>query len=322
VSLPGRLLDGALDRSVVLGYGNLGLAVRRRLPGWPAEPPRMDGRVVLVTGAAGGLGAAAAVGFARLGARVHVHGRSPERASDGARTVADAVPDADIVPEACDLADPAAVRRFAAELAGRLPRLDVIVHNAGVMPAQRTHTDGGHELMFATHVLALHALAGGLADRLGRTPPGRILTVSSGGMYGQSLPAADDPESERVDYRPAAHYARTKRQQVVLTELWAERLSGAGVVVHAMHPGWADTAGVRDSMPGFHTVTRPILRTAAEGADTIVWLGAAPAAVACSGRFWQDRRPRPTRFPFGPGDGTPANRAALWAYCERALADA
>ena len=89
-------------------------------------------------------------------------------------------------------------------------------------------------------------------------------------------------------------YARTKRAEVILTEIWAEQLAGTGVVVHAMHPGWSDTPGVRSSLPRFYAVTRPLLRTPAEGADTIVWLGAAAEPGRSSGRFWHDRRPRPT----------------------------
>ena len=38
------LIDTILDRSVVLGYGNMGFEVRRRLSGWPADPRRMDSR--------------------------------------------------------------------------------------------------------------------------------------------------------------------------------------------------------------------------------------------------------------------------------------
>jgi hypothetical protein len=53
------LVDTVLDRSVVLGYGNTGFEIRRRLPGWPAGPTRMDGKSVLVTGAASGIGLAA-----------------------------------------------------------------------------------------------------------------------------------------------------------------------------------------------------------------------------------------------------------------------
>ncbi len=111
-------------------------------------------------------------------------------------------------------------------------------------------------------------------------------------------------------------YARSKRAQVILTELWAERLKGTGVVVHAMHPGWADTPGLQSSLPRFYGVTKRLLRTPQEGADTIVWLGAAPEPARCSGGFWHDRRQRPShRLPWTKG--TPEDRDRLWAECER-----
>ena len=110
-----NMIDTALDRSVVLGYGRIGLLARRRLPGWPADPPRIDGAAVLVTGAASGLGLAAACGFARLGATVHALARNTERAAEAVAQIAAAVPGADARPHACDLCSLAAVKSFAEE---------------------------------------------------------------------------------------------------------------------------------------------------------------------------------------------------------------
>jgi NAD(P)-dependent dehydrogenase (short-subunit alcohol dehydrogenase family) len=111
-------------------------------------------------------------------------------------------------------------------------------------------------------------------------------------------------------------YARTKRAQVILTELWARRLAGTGVVVHSMHPGWADTPGVASSLPGFHRLTEPLLRSPEQGADTIVWLGAAAEPGESSGGFWHDRRRRPAhRVPWTRE--TPEDRERLWRECER-----
>ena len=320
--LNSMLIDAALDRSIVLGYGRLGLLARRRLPGWPADPPRIDGATVLVTGAASGVGLATACGFARLGATVHALARDSARARQAVAEIRAAVPGAGAVAEACDLSSLRAVRGFAEELSAREARLDVLVNNAGVMPPARNRTVDGHELMFATHVLAPVGLTTLFARNAGGL--GRVINVSSGGMYTQSLPGNGDWESEHTSYSPKRLYARTKREQVVVTEMLAERLRDRGVVVHAMHPGWVDTPGVAGAMPTFRTLTGPILRTAEEGADTIVWLGAAPEARRETGLFWHDRRPRPTRYRIGPGSSGDDDtyRERLWDYCEAALARA
>jgi hypothetical protein len=100
--------------------------------------------------------------------------------------------------------------------------------------------------------------------------------------------------------------------QVVITEQLAERLTGPDdPVVHSMHPGWAATPGVTDSIPMFGSVMKPILRTADDGADTIVWLAAADQPLASTGMFWHDRRPRPTHYPSWRRD-SPEARDALW----------
>jgi len=317
----GDLCDRVLDRSVALGYGTLGLAARRRLPDWPTDPPRMDGAVVLVTGAASGLGLASAVGFARLGATVHALARSEERAHQATARIAAAAPGAEVLPASCDVSSLLAIRAFAQEFAAREPRLDVLVNNAGVMPDERTRSADGHELTFATHVLAPVALTTLLIRPLAAAAPARVINVSSGGMYGQALPVGDW-ESEQTAYSPKRFYARSKREEVVVTELLAERLRDRGVFAQAMHPGWADTEGVRRWMPVFRTLTRPIIRTPEQGADTIVWLGAAPEPLEQAGRFWHDRRPRPTHYRLGAAPDSEADRQALWQYCLASLARA
>jgi len=310
------VVDTVLDRSVVLGYGSTGFEVRRRLPGWPADPPRMDGKVVLVTGAASGIGLAAAAGFARLGASVRALARNDERAGQAVRLIRDrvgSVRTVDVRPVACDVSSLAALRAFAGWFGQHEERLDVLVNNAGVMPGERTRTVDGVELTFATHVLAPWILIDELTPLLRNAAPSRVINVTSGGQYDQKIPGGDI-ESDRAKYGPKRIYARTKREELVLTEQWAQRLAGTGVYVHAMHPGWADTAGVRNWMPLFRALTRPVIRTPEQGADTIVWLGGARQAVETTGLFWHDRRPRPVTYLIGAGADDEAARRELWDH--------
>jgi NAD(P)-dependent dehydrogenase (short-subunit alcohol dehydrogenase family) len=190
----------------------------------------------------------------------------------------------------------------------------VLVHNAGVLPDERGETRDGLELTFATHVIGPFLLTRLLRERLEESPDGRVIWVSSGGMYTRGL-NLDDPNWEKRSYDGVTAYAETKRAQVVLSELWARELAGSSVVVNAMHPGWADTPAVATSLPRFHRVMQFLLRTPAEGADTVVWLAASPKARE-TGRFWFDREARRTHLlPFTRHADEEAH--ALWKLCER-----
>ncbi len=287
-------LDHLLDRSVVLGFTRVGHRLRRTW--WPQDPPpgALKGKVVAVTGANSGLGKATALGAARLGAEVRMLCRSEERGDRARRDILSEVPGAALTVHRCDVSDLSSLPALADELRREVPALHGLVHNAGVMPPERTETPEGNEVTLATHVLGPHVLTDALRVPLA-AGNGRVLFVVSGGMYTQSL-HLDDWQYARGRYSGAAAYARTKRMEVHLSQEWARRLADEGVTVHSMHPGWADTPGVESSLPLFRTVTRPLLRSAEAGADTVVWLLAAPEAEQSTGLFWHDRRPRPTSY--------------------------
>jgi NAD(P)-dependent dehydrogenase (short-subunit alcohol dehydrogenase family) len=129
-------------------------------------------------------------------------------------------------------------------------------------------------------------------------------------MYFQRLDL-DDLQSRVGEYTGARTYARSKRAQTALVREWSRRFTGSGVSFVVMHPGWADTPGLAETLPGFYGLMRPLLRTAAEGIDTITWLATLPDPTLTSGRLYLDRRPRP--FDRVPSTRlTAADRRRLW----------
>jgi len=315
------IVDTVLDRTVVPGYTRIGPRLRRHW--WPAdpEPGSLEGEHVVVTGASGGLGAATAEGLAQLGAHVHLVGRNRDRLEASADDIRATRPEGHLVCEVCDVSDLDAVRAYAAGLLSQVDAIHSVVHNAGVMPPRRTESAQGHELALATHLLGPLLLTELLRPALrAAAGAGRVIWVSSGGMYAHPFTddVAADLEYTAEEYDGTTAYARTKRMQVIVAEQLATRYAADGIAVHSMHPGWARTPGVTESLPRFARVMRPLLRSAAEGADTIVWLAASPIATETSGEFWCDRRPRPTAFlPWQRETST--DRAELWDFCYAAI---
>lgn len=298
------ILDGVMDRSLVLGYTKIGSGLRRHW--WPADPApgSMVGKRVLVSGATAGIGLAMAQGFAGLGATVHLLGRNPDKVRQCVADISTQYPGSDVVGEVCDVSDLDAVTAWTADFANRVPALDGLVHNAGLMPKERYVTPQGHELQLSTHVLGPHLMTERLLPLLRAARGSSVVFVSSGGMYSSPL-VVDDLESDR-HYNGVRTYAKTKRMQVVLADAWAHRMAGTGVKVESMHPGWVNTPGVAEYLPRFRVITRPLLREVDDGADTVVWL-VATRPDSKPGHFWHDRAQRPTTF----GWQRPENPAAV-----------
>ncbi len=310
------VLDELLDVLVVPGYSSIGPALRKRW--WPDDATHFEGRPdIVVTGASSGLGEAAARSLAALGARVHLIGRKAARLADCAERIRRSVGSAELVIHEADISDLDAVRALGSELRRSVTAVHALIHCAGLIPPERTLSAQGHEMALATHVLGPYLLTGELDELMRSDGDARVIFVSSGGMYSSSL--VRDLEFADGPYQGIRAYARTKRMQVSLAEMLGEHYCGPGdPVVHSMHPGWAATPGVTESIATFGKLTRPILRTPEQGADTIVWLAAAAEPAAATGQFWHDRKVRPTYYLRWQHDN-PAARRHLWEQCERAV---
>lgn len=307
-------VDHALELSVIGSFTRVGPAVRSRLFGWEAfSAGQMDGKVAVVTGATSGLGLASATQLALMGGRVVLLVRDEKR---GQRVCADIVastgnPDVSVI--VADMGNLEAVRRAARRL-GSLPRIDVLIHNAGTLSATRKVSAQGIEQTVAAQLIGPFLLTNLLAGQL-TARSSRVIWVTSGGMYTEPL-SVDSLEMSEPGYNGVTAYARAKRAQVSLVETWAPRLLRAGVTMVAMHPGWADTPGLRDALPTFRRLVAPLLRSPEEGADTIVWLASAPFASIPAGSFWLDRGQRsPHRSPRTRRSDSSAERGRLWSFC-------
>jgi len=308
---PRALIDAGLEISFVGSFTRIGPAVRRRLFGWSSPPAgAMAGRTVLVTGPTSGLGRAATDALAGLGARVVLVGRSEERLTR-LRDEMVRVHGEDRFPVVvADMGSLVSVRAAVAQIVATEPRLDVLVDSAGAIHMERVEGPDGIEATLAVLVVGPFALVAGLLPLLRRTAGSRVIAVTSGGMYFQRLDL-DDLQSQVGEFTGARAYAKAKRAQIALVREWSRRFAGSGVSFAVMHPGWADTPGLAETLPGFYGTMRPLLRTAAEGADTIVWLATQADPASTSGRLYLDRRPRP--FDRIPSTRlTAADRRRLW----------
>ncbi len=311
------LFDKLQDASIVSSFDQTGF--RRHAKHFSKMDLKVDltGRNILITGANSGIGFATAQALAAKNASVYLLCRNPERGLEAERKIREVSGSDTVYFHRLDLSDLKQVRSSADGLLEKIDQVDVLIHNAGILPLTEMRSAQGYELTLATNLLGHHLLTQLLWERLS----GRMILVSSGGMYLSPLSTKELFATKFPKFDGVRRYALTKRAQVALAEIWAKRAeqTGKSLVVHSMHPGWVATPGVEHSLPGFWKRMEHRLRTPLEGADTVIWLSCANRVSSSNGLFWFDREPRKTHvLPWQSHKST--EKQALWSKLEEVIA--
>jgi NAD(P)-dependent dehydrogenase (short-subunit alcohol dehydrogenase family) len=252
----------------------------------------MAGKIVLITGASQGIGKATALGLGRMGARLCLVVRDPEKGKAVAAQI-EAEGNRQVEVLCADLASQADIKRLAAEFDARHDRLDVLVNNAGAIFPTRKLTVDGIEQTFALNHLAYFMLTCLLRDKLKASAPARIINVSSA-AHGSGRIDLDDLGGER-SYGLMRAYAQSKLANVLFTYELARRLAGTGVTSNCLHPGVVSTGFGRAEEGWFKLVVRlvtPFMMNEDKGAETSIYLASSPEVEGVTGAYFVRRKRR------------------------------
>jgi len=250
----------------------------------------MNGKTCLVTGATHGIGLVTARALAAAGATVLVHGRDAELGAAVAADIARTSGNSAVRFVRADFLHLDEVRELAEQLA-RLPRLDVLINNAGLIDAEHRCTAEGYDATFGVNHLAPFLLTNLLLETLTRSAPARVIVVASEAHRRARLDFGDLMNA-RVGYLRA--YQRSKLANLLFVRALARRLKGGAVTVNALHPGLIHSELFR----GLHgplrlllaTAFRPFMRSPRQGARTSIYLATSPEVEGESGGYYRDCR--------------------------------
>jgi retinol dehydrogenase 14 len=250
----------------------------------------MKGKTCIVTGTSSGIGKETAVALARAGANVAIVCRTRDK---GERALAEIRQRSggDVALFVADFGSQRAVRALAVRLATTLPRIDVLVNNAGLILDERVLTEDGLETTFAVNHIGYFLLARLLEPKLVASAPARVVNVASRTHRSGTIRFDDLMGARRYDGWKA--YTQSKLANVVFTYELARRLAGSGVTVNCLHPGVVASnfghAGPLRIRLGVW-IGRPFMKSPARGAETSIYLASSPEVEGVSGKYFVNRR--------------------------------
>ncbi|ELT86992.1 hypothetical protein CAPTEDRAFT_207048 [Capitella teleta] len=260
---------------------------------------RLDGKVVIVTGANTGIGKETALDLVNRGAKVYMACRSMARGNAAAADIKKLSKTGDdrVVVRELNLGSLASVRAFAKKFKSEETKLDVLVNNAGVGVPPLGATEDGFELQVGINHLGHFLLTVLLVEPLKAAAPSRVVTVSSRGTKQADELGFDklrrDQHTEETYVRMAA-YGRSKLYNVLFSKELARRLGGTGVTTYSLHPGVIATEIQRHLIPNkfldavVSYAVWPFVKDVVHGAQTTICAAVDPALANDSGKYYSD----------------------------------
>jgi NAD(P)-dependent dehydrogenase (short-subunit alcohol dehydrogenase family) len=252
----------------------------------------MKGKTVVITGGTSGIGEIAAERLAQMGARIVLIARDKSRGEGTLARLHERAPGLGHAVHYADLARIPEMKRVAAEIAHKEPRIDVLINNAGAMFSSRRLTEDGLEYTFALNHMAYFVVTEGLRERLLASSPARIVNVSSTAHQGARLDFGDLQSAK--DFGAIKAYGRSKLCNILFTRELARRLHGTGVTANCLHPGFVATRFGDQSggvISRFVGLAKLFAIPPEKGAETIIYLASSAAVAETTGEYYYKRQP-------------------------------
>ncbi|MBA3825550.1 MAG: SDR family oxidoreductase [Ktedonobacterales bacterium] len=278
----------------------------------------MAGKVCLATGATNGIGKVTATALANQGATLVIVGRDATKVAETVRDITAQTGNTHVESIVADLSSQAEVRRTAQEFLAKHDRLDVLFNNAGAAFTKRQESVDGLEMTFALNHMAYFTLTQALLPTIQATDAARIVCTASEAHRGAHIDFADLQSTRR--FQGFGAYGRSKLMNIMFGYELARRLSGTGITVNTLHPGFVATGFAKNNggLIAFAVgvLLRPVEISPAKGAETPIYLATSPEVRGVTGKYFSKRR----AISSSKESYVEADQARLWAMSEEIAA--
>ena len=278
----------------------------------------ITGKTCVVTGANSGIGKETALGLARMGARVILVCRNPEKGQVALEEIRRESGSSDLELMMADMSSQASVRALAEQIRQKCPRLDVLINNAGGGSPGHARSADGIEMVLATNHLGAALLTLLLLDLLKASAPSRMINVSSEAQRRARLDM-NDLQFETRKYSGFAAYGQSKLLMNAFTFELARRLEGTGVTANCLHPGVVATniwgANPPLILKLIIAVVKPFMLNSKQGAEVSLYLASSPDVAQVSGKYFVKCKPAESN----PLSRDPKVAAEIWQWTQKMI---